>query len=164
MNDEPTETVDDPVKDIEELREEVGALNERLLRVRADTDNYRKRLERTTDDLVRQAKRDLYLELLSLADDLERALRAPREENSDDALVAGVKLTLSRLQDVLASHGVRAIDSQGLFDPNMHEAVGTVPSTEAPDGHIVSEVSRGYLWGNVVLRAARVQVAVEPKG
>jgi molecular chaperone GrpE len=164
VNDEPTETVDDPVKDIEELREEVGALNERLLRVRADTDNYRKRLERTTDDLVRQAKRDLYLELLSLADDLERALRAPREENSDDALVAGVKLTLSRLQDVLASHGVRAIDSHGLFDPNMHEAVGTVPSTEAPDGHIVSEVSRGYLWGNVVLRAARVQVAVEPKG
>ena len=164
MNNEPMETVDDPDQDVEHLREEIEALNERLLRVRADTDNYRKRLERTTDDLVRQAKRELYLELLSLADDLERALKAPREENSDDSLVAGVELMLSRLQDMLVRHGIRAIESDGLFDPNLHEAVATVPSAEAPEGHIVSEVSRGYVWGNVVLRAAQVQVAVEPTG
>ena len=162
MNDESTEAVAASADDLEALRAEVEVLNGQLLRVRADTDNYRKRLERTTDDLVRDAKRALYLELLSLADDLERALAAPREANADGGLVEGVELTLNRLRDMLAGHGIRAIDADGPFDPNLHEAVSTVPSVEMPDGQIVNEVLRGYLWGDVVLRAARVQVAVEP--
>ncbi len=162
MNDESTEAVAASADDLEALRAEVEALNGQLLRVRADTDNYRKRLERTTDDLVRDAKRALYLELLSLADDLERALAAPREANADGGLVEGVELTLNRLRDMLAGHGIRAIDADGAFDPNLHEAVATVPSVEMPDGQIVTEIMRGYLWGDVVLRASRVQVAVEP--
>ncbi len=161
-NDESTEAVAESPDEAAALRAEVAALNEQMLRVRADTDNYRKRLERTTDDLVREAKRGLYLELLSLADDLERALMAPREANPDGALVEGVELTLNSLRDMLAGHGIRAIEADGAFDPNLHEAVGTVPSVEEPDGYIVNEVMRGYLWGDVVLRAARVQVAVEP--
>ena len=150
----------EPEEEIAALRAQVEALNGQLLRVRADTDNYRKRLERTTEELVRDAKRRLFLDLLSLADDLERALAAPLGDGA--ALAEGVDLTLTRLRDALAAHGVRRMDAGGAFDPNLHEAVATVESGEIPEGHIVDEVGRGYLWGDIVLRAARVRVAVAP--
>jgi len=150
----------EPEEEIAALRAQVEALNGQLLRVRADTDNYRKRLERTTEELVRDAKRRLFMELLSLADDLERALAAPLGDGA--ALAEGVDLTLTRLRDALAAHGVRRMDAGGAFDPNLHEAVATVESGDVPDGHIVDEVGPGYLWGDLVLRAARVRVAVAP--
>ena len=160
VNDEATAADREPAEEIAALRAEVEALNDKLLRVRADTDNYRKRLERTTEELVRDAKRRLFMDLLNLADDLERALAAPHDDGR--ALAEGVDLTLTRLRDVLAGHGVRRMDSGGAFDPNLHEAVATVESDDIPEGRIVDEVGRGYRWGDVVLRAARVRVAVAP--
>ena len=160
MNDKAMAEHREPEEEIAALRAEIEALNDKLLRVRADTDNYRKRLERTTEELVRGAKRGLFMELLNLADDLERALAAPHDDGR--ALAEGVDLTLTRLRDVLAGHGVRRMDSGGAFDPNLHEAVATAATGDVPDGHIVDEVSRGYLWGDMVLRAARVRVAVAP--
>ena len=162
MNDEPPNATGDAMDGLAVLRAEVESVNEQLLRVRADTDNYRKRLERTTEDLVRSAKRALYLELLSLADDLERALASSRDGVSDGPFVEGVELTLNRLHDMLARHGIRAIESTGAFDPNLHEAVVTVSSTDTPDGQVVEELGRGYFWGDAVLRASRVSVAVAP--
>lgn len=150
----------EPEEEVAVLRAQVEALDGQLLRVRADTDNYRKRLERTTEELVRDAKRRLFMELLSLADDLERALAAPLGDGA--ALAEGVDLTLTRLRDALAAYGVRRMDAGGAFDPNLHEAVATVESGDVPDGHIVDEVGSGYLWGDIVLRAARVRVAVAP--
>ena len=160
VNDEARATDRGRAEEIVALRAEIESLNDKLLRVRADTDNYRKRLERTTEDLVRDAKRRLFMDLLSLADDLERALAAPQDDGR--ALAEGVDLTLTRLRDVLAGYGVRRMDSGGAFDPNLHEAVATAASGDIPDGHIMDEVSRGYLWGDLVLRAARVRVAVAP--
>ena len=160
MSDESPAADREATDEVAALRAEVEALNGQLLRVRADTDNYRKRLERTTDELVRDAKRRLFLDLLNLADDLERALAAPHGDGG--ALVEGVDLTLTRLRDVLAGHGVRRMTSGGVFDPNLHEAVATVAAGDIPEGSIVDEVSRGYLWGDLVLRAARVRVAVAP--
>ena len=160
MSDDATAEPLEPEEEIAALRAQVEALNGQLLRVRADTDNYRKRLERTTEELVRDAKRQLFMELLSLADDLERALAAPLGDGA--ALAEGVDLTLTRLRDALAAHGVRRMDAGGAFDPNLHEAVATVVSGDVPDGHIVDAVGPGYLWGDLVLRAARVRVAVAP--
>ena len=160
MSDESPAADREATDDVAALRAEVEALNGQLLRVRADTDNYRKRLERTTDELVRDAKRRLFLDLLNLADDLERALAAPHGDGG--VLVEGVDLTLTRLRDVLAGHGVRRMTSGGVFDPNLHEAVATVAAGDIPEGNIVDEISRGYLWGDLVLRAARVRVAVAP--
>ena len=162
MTDDAMAEHPEPEEETAALRAQAEALNGQLLRVRADTDNYRKRLERTTEELVRDAKRRLFMELLSLADDLERALAAPLDDGA--ALAEGVDLTLTRLRDALAAHGVRRMDAGGAFDPNLHEAVATVESGDAPDGHIVDEVGRGYLWGDIVLRAARVRVAVAPAG
>ena len=160
VNDQAQSADPEAAEEIAALRAEIESLNDKLLRVRADTDNYRKRLERTTEDLVRGAKRRLFMDLLSLADDLERALAAPHDDGQ--ALAEGVDLTLTRLQDVLAAYGVRRMESGGAFDPNLHEAVATAASGDVPDGHILDEVSRGYLWGDMVLRAARVRVAVAP--
>ncbi len=161
VNDDAPVAESEAAEEIAALRTEVESLNDKLLRVRADTDNFRKRLERTTEELVRDAKRRLLMDLLNLADDLERALAASHDDGK--ALAEGVDLTLTRLRDGLAGHGVRPMVSGGAFDPNLHEAVATVESAELSDGHIVDEVSRGYLWGDVVLRAARVRVAVAPE-
>ena len=142
---------------------EIESLQDQLLRLRADTDNYRKRLERTTEELVRDAQRAIFLPVLDVVDDLERALRAADGEPADSSLVTGVKLTLDRLRVVLAGHGVRPIDANAAFDPRYHEAVATVPSADLAAGTIVDELRVGYLWGKNVLRAARVRVAVEPE-
>jgi molecular chaperone GrpE len=142
---------------------EIESLQDQLLRLRADTDNYRKRLERTTEELVRDAQRAIFLPVLDVVDDLERALRAADGEPADSPLVTGVKLTLDRLRDVLAGHGVRPINANATFDPRYHEVVATVPSADLAAGTIVDELRVGYWWGEDVLRAAHVRVAVEPE-
>lgn len=151
-----------PSDESEALRGELESLREQLLRVRADTDNYRKRLERTTGELVRDAKKGIFLSVLGVADDLERAVASAEAREADGALLEGVRLTLDRLRELLAGHGVRPIEAGGAFDPHWHEAVAAVETSDLPDGSIVEEIGRGYRWGDEVLRAARVRVAVAP--
>ncbi len=145
-----------------ELRAEIESLRGQLLRLRADTDNYRKRLERTTQDLARQARREILLSVLGMVDDLDRALAAARCGDQGGSLREGVELTLARVHGALRSHGIRPLESAGTFDPRLHEAVGTVSSAGLEEGSVVEEVQRGYWWGDEVLRAARVLVAVAP--
>jgi molecular chaperone GrpE len=157
-----TDTVGGPSTDVSgALQAEIESLQDQLLRVHADTDNYRKRLERTTEELVRDAQRAIFLPVLDVVDDLERALRAADRAPADSSLVTGVQITLDRLCDVLTGHGVRTIDTNAVFDPRFHEAVATVPRADLAAGTIVDELRAGYLWGEDVLRAARVRVAVE---
>ncbi len=148
--------------DLEALRAEIESLNEQLLRQRADLENYRKRLERTTEDLVRAGRREILLTVVSAVDDLERAIAAADERTTDPSLLEGVRLTLTRIQDSLDGFGLRAINVEGAFDPAWHEAVETVPRADRPAGTIDAELRRGYRWGDEVLRAAGVRVTVDP--
>lgn len=162
-------SVEELARQLSDARAEAQANWDRFLRARADLENYRRRAERTLSEAERTAKRGLLLKLLGVLDNLERAteyehVAASGEDGEANALITGLRMTLWQLRQVLESEGVRPIEAAGQpFDPYLHEAVGTVETTEAEENTIVEEVQKGYLYSDEVLRPARVRVAVRPK-
>jgi molecular chaperone GrpE len=128
-----------------------------LKRVAADFDNYRKRALRDQEALFARAHERLVKELLPVVDDLERALVAA-EEHEEAKLEEGVRLVHRELRDALAKEGLVEIDTDGEFDPHVHEALLTQPSDEG-DGAILQVIQKGYRLGDRVLRPARVVVS-----
>jgi molecular chaperone GrpE len=127
-------------------------------RVQADFENYRKRAAREQERLVAHAHERLVRELLPVLDDLERALGAV-ERHEDAQLVEGVKLVEQSLRNALRKEGVVEIETDGAFDPHVHEALLTQPSDDVESGTVLEVVQRGYRVGDKVVRPARVIVA-----
>ncbi len=157
-NEDPSlDTAADPIAALTADRDE---FKDRLLRMTAEFDNYRKRVDRERRELSEAASADLIRDLLPIIDDLERALAAASGTAADSALVKGIELTHRQLVEQLRRRGVESVDSIGqMFDPQVHEAVGSVPADGRPDGEIVAEFRKGYRAGGRLLRAAMVQVA-----
>jgi molecular chaperone GrpE len=127
-------------------------------RVQADFENYRKRAAREQGHLVAHAHERLVRELLPILDDLERALEAA-ERHEEAQLVEGVKLVEQSLRNALRKEGLLEIETDGPFDPHVHEALLTQPSEGAESGSVLEVVQRGYRVGDKVIRPARVIVA-----
>jgi molecular chaperone GrpE len=151
-----------------ELEERLAALEaERdeylndLKRVAADFENYRKRAARDQESLVARAHERLVKELLPVLDDLERALAAA-EEHEEAKLEEGVRLVHRELKNGLDREGLSEIETNGRFDPHVHEALLSQPS-EAEEGSVLEVVQKGYRLGDRVLRPARVIVAARPE-
>ena len=140
--------------------EKLAALEDRLLRLAADFDNYKKRVARERQELVTLANERLVKELLPVLDDLERALVAAAE-HEEARLEEGVRLVRRELGALLERNGVKEIDTDGAFDPNVHEALLVQPS-EADEGSVIDVVQKGYTLGDRVVRPARVVVAGPP--
>ena len=128
-----------------------------LKRVAAEFENYRKRVLRDQESLVARAHERLVKELLPVLDDLERALAAA-EEHEEAKLEEGVRLVHRELDDALAREGLAEIETDGQFDPHVHEALLSQPSSEE-EGTVIEVVQKGYKLGDRVLRPARVVVA-----
>jgi molecular chaperone GrpE len=126
-------------------------------RVAADFDNYRKRAARDQDSLVARAHERVVKELLPVLDDLERALEAA-EEHEESKLEEGVALVERELRQALRREGLVEIETDGSFDPHVHEALLSQPS-EAEDGTILQVIQKGYRLGDRVLRPARVVIS-----
>jgi molecular chaperone GrpE len=131
--------------------------DDRLLRLAADFENYKKRAARERQEYVALANERLIAELLPILDDLERALAAA-EEHQEAQLEDGVRLVHRSLAGLLERHGVRPIETEGKFDPHVHEALLSQPS-EAEEGTVIDVVQKGYKLGERVVRPARVVVA-----
>jgi molecular chaperone GrpE len=151
-----------------ELEERLAALEaERdeylndLKRVAADFENYRKRAARDQESLVARAHERLVKELLPVLDDLERALSAA-EEHEEAKLEEGVRLVQRELKAALDREGLAEIETNGSFDPHVHEALLTQPS-DAEEGSVLEVLQKGYRLGDRVLRPARVVVAAAPQ-
>jgi molecular chaperone GrpE len=127
-------------------------------RVQADFENYRKRAAREQERLVAHAHERLVRELLPVLDDLERALEAA-ERHEEATLIDGVRLVERSLRSALEKEGVREIETDGAFDPHVHEALLAQAREGAEPGSVVEVVQRGYRMGNKVVRPARVIVA-----
>ena len=141
------------------LRAEKDALQDRLLRMAAEFDNYRKRIDRERREQSEAVAESVLLDLLPIVDDLERALQAPATGDAE-AYRAGVELILRGMQDVLRRRGVTPIDTTDAdFDPRVHQAVSQEPSEMHRPGQIIAELRRGYMLGERLLRAAMVKVA-----
>jgi molecular chaperone GrpE len=147
-------TLEEQVAALEAERDE--HLND-LKRVAAEFENYRKRVLRDQESMVARAHERLVKELLPVLDDLERALAAA-EEHEEARLEEGVRLVHRELADALAREGLAEIETNGVFDPHVHEALLSQPS-EAAEGSVLEVVQKGYRLGDRVLRPARVVVA-----
>lgn len=144
--------------EIDSLRLELQQERDRSLRVRADFENFRRRVERDREVSARDARRVLLLSLVDLADSFERALA--HVEESPESVLEGLHGMQRRLISVLVAEGVRSFESVGHpFDPRRHEGLATVRDQGLVPGTVVEEVGCGYLWNDELLRAARVRVA-----
>jgi molecular chaperone GrpE len=138
--------------------EPAQAPDESYLRLAADFDNYRKRVAREQVDLTRRANERLLNELLPVLDDLERALEAATE-HEEAKLEDGVRLVHRSLLGLVERHGLSEIETEGAFDPHVHEALLAQPGEGAEEGSVLQVLQKGYKLGDKVLRPARVIVA-----
>ena len=142
-----------------ELTVEKNALQDRLLRLAAEFDNYRKRIDRDRRDQADAAVASAIEDLLPIVDNLDRALEAPAGEDAD-SYREGVELIHRQMLDLLRRRGVTPIESVGAdFDPQLHQAVAHEASPEHREGEVMEEFRRGYKLGDRLLRPAMVKVA-----
>ena len=152
---QPDDAPRDPLAEAEAKRDEYLDL---ARRTQADFENYRKRTAQQASQAAERAKAGLLRELLPVVDNLERALAAAAD--SEGPLHEGVKLVLTDLQGVLARAGVEALEPAGeRFDPNVHEALSTMPVEGTESGVVVEVVEKGYRSRDTVIRPARVVVS-----
>ena len=155
-------TAEGDVSELERLRAEAGAMRDLAQRKQAEFENYRKRMERERLDLSRYAGADVVKEVLSVLDNLERALRAG---GSEEQLRDGVAIIHRQLQETLSRLGLAEVESLGKpFDPHIHEAVSQVESAKHAEGTVLDVFQKGYLFKDRLLRPAMVSVARRPPG
>jgi molecular chaperone GrpE len=153
----------DEIREAFAKAKERDEVKDRLLRLQAEFENFRRREARDRANWRRNAIRDLALDVLQVVDNFERALAADPGPDGHADFVRGIELVEKQLTGVLEKAGVRPIAARGEpFDPALHEAVATAPSDEAVDGTVLEEVQRGYTIDDVVLRPTRVCVVQNP--
>ncbi len=156
----------DPLKELEALlaakEQEAKEEHERLLRVSADYENYKKRSAREMADFRKYANQSLLKEMLSVVDNLELAINSAKEEkNADQKLIEGLNLTRNEMLRVFEKFNVKPITARGeIFDPAFHEAVMREETDDYPENTVLSEFQKGYLIHDRLLRPAMVVVAV----
>lgn len=145
-------------------KEEAKTHYEKLLRAMADFENYRKRVERDKQDLVRYANEELIGELLGVLDHLDQAMSHIKQSSNDEAknLALGVELVGKQLVGALEKFGLKAVDAVGeQFDPKLHEALQMVDAEDVAPGTVVEQHRPGYVLNGRLLRAALVNVVRE---
>lgn len=146
------------------LKEEADKAQEyfdRILRLQADFDNIRKRMEKERQEFVKFANEGIVLELLNILDDLERAAELTQSEHQDlSAFLKGVEMILAHLYEMLKENGVKPIETEGkIFDPHFHEALMQIEDKNLPEHTIVEELQKGYMLNDRVIRTAKVKVS-----
>lgn len=148
----------DAAAEIEKLQTELNAKDDRFLRLQADFDNFRKRTAREKSEIAAVVEQTFIKDLLPVLDNLSRAAGAA--ENADvETLRKGIEMIKQDTVAVMGKHGLEPIEAVGKnFDPNFHQAVGTVADDTKEDGTIAAELQRGYIARGRVIRPSMVQV------
>lgn len=144
----------------EKLTQEVQSRFEQLRsQLQRETDETRQRLNRAADERAARGKADFIVGLLPVLDNLQRATEAAESGSTREQILEGVRRTVASFENALVAAGVDPINSIGEeFDPELHEAVETVPVEPDEEGKVVAEYTRGYRVGDRLLRPARVKV------
>ena len=149
-------TVED---ELVKLAAEVAEWKDKYVRLQAEFDNYRKRTLREKMDLVASGGSDVIKSMLSVLDDMHRAVAASEKSEDIAALREGERLVLQKFEEALRQKNVSEIESQDKeFDPDFHEAVARFAAGEDKKGKVIDVVQRGYMLGDKVLRYAKVVV------
>lgn len=146
--------------EIDALRAELAAAEQRILRTQAELENYRKRTQRNLEEERRFAPLPLMRDLLGVVDNLERAIEAARQDEGSAGLLQGVEMVADQLRDILKKHHCEEIPAEGeTFDPNLHEAIAQLPSEEVEPGKVAQVTQVGYQVHGRVIRPSQVIVA-----
>lgn len=156
---EPQEAADP----LAEAEQKVASLKDQLLRTAADFDNYRKRSRREVDEARSGGRDGMLKDLLPVFDNLERAAEAAVGASDVKSLVSGIEMVIKQFRDTLGRLGIERLKSLGEpFDPNLHEAIQQLETTEFAPGAVAGEVQGGYRQGDRLIRPAMVVVAKAP--
>lgn len=144
-----------------ELAAKLRSAEQEVLRVRAELENYRKRVQRDMDSQLKYSNAPLLRDLIEAVDNLNRALQATTVgETNVKALVDGVQMVSQQFAGIFTKYGCKSIESVGqVFDPNIHEAIAQLPNPEVPAGKISQEVAVGYVLHDRVIRPSQVIVS-----
>lgn len=135
-------------------------LREQMLRLKAEFDNAKKRLERDKQDSIRFANERLLADMLHIVDTFDRAMASLSEGHDPDKVRKGLEIANEELHKILERYGVQPVQSVGRpFDPNLHEAVAEVEDAAHKSGTVVDEVQRGYVLNGRLIRPSRVRIA-----
>jgi len=150
---------------LDQALKEKEDLQEQLLRLRADFENFRKRAMKEKADTIQFGNEALLKDLLPVIDNIERVLSSSLKEQDWKGLQEGIRLVLSEMRKTLSQRGLEAIEAVGApFDPTLHEAIQRVETAEATAATVVEECQKGYLYRGRLLRPSLVVVAVPPEG
>jgi len=157
----------DPAADaeLEALRSQLEESGDRLIRLQADFENFRKRAAREREETLHFGAQNLVKDLLSVVDNLDRALEHVRQSDGGDleGLLQGVELVRRELMGVFEKHHVTAVEALGeTFDPSVHEAIAQAPDAEVQPNTVIDVLQKGYQLRNRLVRPARVVVAKAP--
>ncbi|HSB79580.1 MAG TPA: nucleotide exchange factor GrpE [Candidatus Methylomirabilis sp.] len=140
--------------------QEVDRLQERLLRLHAEFENYRKRMAREKTEFLKFANEGLILQILPVLDNLERAITSARAEVGSTPLIEGIEMIARLFRTTLEKAGVKPIEALGRpFDPGVHQAVAQAESSQEEANLVIEEIQKGYLLEGRVLRPAMVKVS-----
>ena len=154
------EGVKDMAAALEEAMNKLQASEDRVLRIAADFENSKKRLEREREISLKYAEENILKELLPGIDNIERAMDQGKEANNMESLLEGLELTRNGLLATLEKYGVAPIDSIGKpFDPNIHEALAMEETDEMEPNMVLREFQRGYIYRDRLLRPSKVVVS-----
>jgi molecular chaperone GrpE len=147
-------------EDTETVESVKAEYEDRLLRLAAEFENYKRLAARRESDARERAVRGVFEDLLPVLDNFDRAVQAAQNATSVDSLRVGVTYILQQLEDSLRGHGIEPIPAAGQpFDPLRHDALEEIADTGEQAGTVIEEVQRGYVYKGQVLRPARVKVA-----
>jgi molecular chaperone GrpE len=166
MGEDGVALVDEAAAEIEALRAENAELKDRFIRALAETENIRKRADRDRREAETYAANRFARDMLSVYDNLRRALDAagPEQRAAAEALIEGVELTLRDLLNTFARHGIERISPEvgAPFDPQQHQAMFEAPMPDVPSGSIIQVMTEGFMLHDRLLRPAQVGVSSAP--
>lgn len=158
------DTPEELKKELEEKEGEVNSLQEKLLYLQADFENFKKLKAKEKQDTLRFANEDIVKELLPVVDNLDMALKHAESTDDHKSINEGVRITLNQFLKVLEKFGVTSVEAIGQkFDPNFHEAFYQEERDDVEPDTVVSELQKGYLLNNRLVRPSRVTVSKKPE-
>lgn len=156
-----TEVMEEGPSEIDQLKQEARDLRDEMLRMRAETENIRKRLQKDKQDCIQFANERLVRELISIFDNLERALATP--DTGIENLKEGVKMICDQILTLFKKENVEPITALGEpFDPSVHEVLSQIESPDHEENTVIEEYSKGYRMNGRVLLPARVVTSKKP--
>lgn len=163
-NDNPPTQTPEPAAPAADPQAQVTALQDRLLRLAAEFDNFKKRAARDRDDARRNGAESVVSKLLPVLDNFDMAMLAAAQPNTNlDTLRVGVNMIHGQFRNFLTEVGIKELTPVGQpFDPSLHDAVSVQTSTEIPEGHVIQQTRKGYQLGDRLIRPASVVVSGTP--